>query len=46
MSNALLETGLPSFETVLHNAQYVFFVKDGAVLFPKLVGCHLSVYLL
>jgi len=24
MTNALLETGLPSFETVLHNAQYVF----------------------
>ena len=24
MTNALLETGLPSFETVIHNAQCVF----------------------
>ena len=27
MTNALLETGLPSFETVIHNAQCVFRVS-------------------
>jgi len=42
MIDALLETELPFFETVLHNAYCAGCFSEEIVLFPKLTGCQIA----